>query len=170
LSYYSGKVGYYKNMIFKFLKTKIAEKAMHKEVDELKKNLDEASFKFIESFVSNFDAQTILTPKKNQLPKSFFIYGYMYSYIDRTFQMSIYKKNETLWMEGALVVFVHYYGAKLASQVLQRAEKYTKENEDFIDGAKVGAKEAYDMMKFGKYPKGISKYILEHYENLKDWY
>ena len=171
-------------MIFKFLKKKITEKEMDIKIDELKKSmdevdikidelkkfLDEKSYKFIESFVDNFNIQTILTPKKDQLPKSFFIYGYMYAYIDRTFQMSIYKKNEALWMQGALVVFLHYYGAKHASYILQKSEKLTKENKDFIDGSKVGAEEAYDMMKFGKYPKGISKYILEHYENLKDWY
>ena len=115
---------------------------------------------------------TILFSKSNldMLAKDDFIYGYLYGFVDISFQMSAkYKDDKEAWLGATIIIFREFYGDKLAAEIISNSKTFLDTNEKFKKGCQLGMEEAEIYYQSGEpvfatemgVPKimGLGKYI-----------
>ena len=96
---------------------------------------------------------TILFSKSNldMLAKDDFIYGYLYGFVDISFQMSEkYKDDKEAWLGAAIIIFREFYGDKLAAEIISNSKTFLDTNEKFKKGCQLGMEEAEIYYQSGK--------------------
>ena len=101
----------------------------------------------------------------DMLPNDDFIYGYLYGFVDISFQISEkYKDDRKAWLAAVAIIFSEFYGSKLSGEVLKNCKVLLNTNEKFKKGCQLGGNEAKIFYHNGKPVVGLISYIRKNFE------
>ena len=144
--------------IFDFFKKKGNRKDLIEEIyDRLMTILQIQSSMIVGSFVP-----------KDSLPKTEWIYGYLFGQTDFFLQISKLKDDDQAWKLILLKVFRSYFGDKDGDEIYNNIPDLLKNN-SFLEGQKIGGQDLNDFVKKGEKfpPMGMVSYLHKKYKDYK---